>query len=185
MVEDGPSRRPHWHRGLSPAPKPSALSPEGNMHPSCFDSLLQNRWDSCFLFSLSVRLLFLFPVRLLNTWNSRPQYCFMFQVKCKHLSHSLYQQEERSNGLWRGKGYLLSAQSLLSGQSWIHFLPLTDLFAYLIFSRLYYRAPTVMGLNKPALPITHYPRPSTSANSSTMNRRQPISWDQELQEHVL
>ena len=109
------------------------------------------------VFPFCQTLLFLVSVRLLSIRNTWLQYRFLFQVKCKRLSHPLYQQEERSNGLWRGKGYLLSAQSLsLVGRAGLHFLPLTDLFAYLIFPRLHYRASAAMGLDKPALPITRY-----------------------------
>lgn len=85
-------------------------------------------------------LWFLFAVRLLNIWNMWLQYHFVFQVKCKHLSPPLYQQEDRNSGLWRGERSLISGPiSILSWQLWTRFLPLTDWFAYLIFPRLNYR----------------------------------------------
>lgn len=59
------------------------------------------------------------------------QYHLEFQVKHKLLSHPRYQQEEGNNGLWKGKGPLVSGPvSLLSLRSWTPF-PTINRFVYL------------------------------------------------------
>lgn len=98
----------------------------------------------------------------------------------KRLTQPLYQQEERSDGLWREKGPLIAG--LIS--PWLPLLPLSDLFAYLIFGRLSDGASTVLGLDKPAFPSACSSHPVSSANFCSVSRREPIFWDEDLQKHV-
>lgn len=143
-------------------------------------------WRLAFPSSFCQLLLFLFPVELLDIWNMWLQYHLVFWVQCKPLSHSLYQQEDRNDGLWKGKGPLVSGPvSLLSLWSCAPF-PTINRFVYLS-DIPQIELPGIQGDGawQSSFPSSCYPHPFTSANSLTMNRRELISWDQELQEHVL
>lgn len=183
MLPMGPSHQ----LGPCPATKPTTLSPE-----AAYVWLL---WFSPWIPGILASCLptsFLPNSVILVSCQASPHLKHVVEILCplpdriKCLILPLYQQEDRNDGLWKGKGSLIAAHSpFLVSEPRLCFLPLRDLFAYLIFWRLNYQASMVMVLDKPAFPKAGYPHPFTPANTFTVSRRCPIHWGQVLQAHVL
>ena len=105
----GPS---HWP-GPRPAPKPTELSPDAvYVWLLWFSPWIPGILASCLPTS------FLPNSVILVSCQASPHLKHVVEIppplpgRIKHLIHPLYQQEDRNDGLWRGKGSLIAAQSL-------------------------------------------------------------------------